>query len=202
MDDIIPWWMSRDSADTVEETLEYLLAHKQVIECLILIDNFETSLDKTPYLRRLVDRALKEQSGYELERFVFHLSKVHFDSYVYMMTKAPYLVNLSSKDGWTVLHYFMHVNVSRVPILFQLGANVNVMCVRGDTPLRIAYLKSDESLVLTLLKHGAGVLSNKYYFLTRGPIGRLIRRCGYLSLVNRIQGLLDPHKRILIDMLV
>lgn len=184
------------------------------------MDELEDSLgdhdDDGAKARALIDRYLVEWDETRLP----HLKGIVADSgnqdhYRYLIRKRPDLINSSTHDGYTSLHCAAEYHPERVPMLLELGANVNLMAGKGKTPLDGAHFFHRTETIRLLLENGASTMIGFRQWVdshkasprpnTRGGapyIGsRWILRAHYIALLHGIPGMLRDHARMVVEML-
>lgn len=165
----------------------------------------------------LIDRHLMEWDEAEMPRLECRV----FDSgnetvYRYLIGLRPDLINASTHDGYTTLHCAAEYRPKRVPMLLELGANVNLMTEeRGKTPLDGAYFFHERQTIRLLLENGASTMigmrlwGDSHKALPppnmRGDEGfvdtRWILRAHYIALLHGMPGMLSDHLRMVVEML-
>ncbi|MEW6358817.1 MAG: ankyrin repeat domain-containing protein [Planctomycetota bacterium] len=75
-----------------------------------------------------------------------------------ILAKAPGLLHAVEKDGLTLLHAAALQGYAHLVALFaQMGANVNAMGARRETPLHLAAMQGHTEVARILIEHGADV---------------------------------------------
>ncbi len=123
----------------------------------------------------------------------------------YVIKLRPELI---SSGSYTVLHCAAQYHPSRLPMLFELGADINKRIPgSGSTPLDKAFIMRQEESIILLLKQGANVMICNGSWLKDGFGSNcrcciLLKRAYYLSLLCRSTVLHKDLFKITIEMLV
>ncbi len=128
--------------------------------------------------------------------------------YVHVIQHHPSLLHMNFYYGCEAIHCAASNHPRHVPVLLELGAHVDILNDEGCTPLDCAYHMNFHDSVVCLLKHGASTRIGRRRWLGKHRnkqdklSATLLRRCHYLSLLSPISKLLDPHRELVIHMLV
>ncbi len=155
-------------------------------------------------LKTLVD-AVIDLPEEELHVFAITLAKYQFTVFIYLISHVPSLVHLKDKEEWTVLHWAIESTPDLISTLVGMGLDINALTVYHHTSLDLSFEFHHPNSALRLLKEGASTRVGERKWRkceNNTKVAKVIRRCYYLSFLYPLEGLLDVHKRLVIEMLV